>query len=133
MQVAGAVDFEFELNLAGDIREILAHVLIRGDRVFTCQLVAVRGTREEIHPCCDGRSDVRRTYLNTKTNVSTGAHENFPLNIWNILTCQRGLLYPLRSRTSGFGNPNRGMAVNGGQYYCSSSGHELCAACFRKS
>jgi hypothetical protein len=29
----------------------------------TSQLVAVRGTRENIQPCWDCRSDVRRTYL----------------------------------------------------------------------
>lgn len=115
MQVAGAVDLELEFDLTRKC-EILAHILIREGRVFTCQLVAVRGTREAIHPCCDGRSAVRRTYLNTKTKISAGAHKKLYLNSRNILTCQHGLLYLLRSRTSGFGNPNRGMAVNGGQY-----------------
>lgn len=40
-----------------------AHDIIIGGKVLTSQLVAVRGTRENIQPCWDCRSAVRRTYL----------------------------------------------------------------------
>lgn len=71
VQVAGAVDLKFELNLA-DIRELFVHVHLCRECLITCQLVAVRGTREAIHPCCDGRSAVRRIYLNTKAQSALG-------------------------------------------------------------
>lgn len=74
--------------------------------MLTCQLVAVKGTREKIHPCCEGRSAVRRMYLR-RAMVNAVCMKMSTRK----LTYQPGPPYPLRSRTSGFGNPNQGMAV----------------------
>lgn len=94
---------------------------------LTCQLVAVRGTREKSHPCCEGRSAVRRIYL-AQTPVNKA-----PIEAHGVLklTYQRGPPYPLRSRTSGFGNPNLGMAVasvNEGM-----TGNKMCAISIREA
>jgi hypothetical protein len=35
---------------------------VGGERI-TSQFVAVKGTREKSHPSCEGRSEVRRMYL----------------------------------------------------------------------
>jgi hypothetical protein len=42
-----------------------------GKRKFTSQFVAVRGTREKIHPSCEGRSEVSRTYLPRRSKPSS--------------------------------------------------------------
>jgi hypothetical protein len=80
MQVPGAMDLEFELDL--DICVSLGSFNIQKNLVFTCQLVAVRGTREAIHPCCDGRSAVRRIYLIAtlapELCISTNASSLYP-------------------------------------------------------
>lgn len=115
MQVPGTVDFELELDLEECVSLCSAKLFFPGSK-FTCQLVAVSGTREEIHPCCEGRSAVRRIYLIRQTSESIRILSTH-LFLY-ILTCRRGLLYLLRSRTSGFGSPNRGMAVSSGQHYC---------------
>lgn len=104
VQVALAVDFEFELDLYG----VRITRSTSDNWMLTCQLVAVKGTREKIHPCCDGRSAVRRIDLQRAIvkagRMQKGARE---------LTYQPEPPCPLRSRTSGFGNPNQGMAVAG--------------------
>lgn len=62
MQVTAAMDLELELNL----QNCELHISNSKTSLnLTCQLVAVKGTREKIHPCCDGRSFVRRMYLVT--------------------------------------------------------------------
>ena len=60
VQVTVPMEFEFEFNLA-PIRTIPTRHSEK--KKLTSQFVAVRGTREKTHPCCDGRSEVRRMYL----------------------------------------------------------------------
>lgn len=67
MQVPLAMNLELELDL--EERMSFCGSLIGLVSIFTCQLVAVSGTREAIQPCCDGRSAVRRMYLIRKKNV----------------------------------------------------------------
>jgi hypothetical protein len=55
-----AVDFEFYFNLSLTLEP---HMIRAYFSVLTSQFVAVRGTRENIHPSCDGRSEVSRIYL----------------------------------------------------------------------
>lgn len=54
------MDFKFDLDLErpSDICPEAQYCPIH-----TSQFVAVRGTRENIHPSCDGRSEVKRIYL----------------------------------------------------------------------
>jgi hypothetical protein len=61
VEVVVAVDLEFELNLEGGSVNSGSTKELQGGR--TSQFVAVRGTREKSQPCWEGRSEVRRTYL----------------------------------------------------------------------
>lgn len=68
VEVTLAVDLELDFNLHSN------EPMIRGaweERALTSQLVAVSGKREKSQPSCDGRSDVRRTYLSPLIQHST--------------------------------------------------------------
>lgn len=60
VEITLAVDLELDFNLHSNEPRIRA---AWEERVSTSQLVAVSGKREKSQPSCDGRSDVRRTYL----------------------------------------------------------------------
>lgn len=104
VQVTISVDTEFKFNL----RSLLDHAPFNFHVVteLTSQFVAVRGTREKAHPCCDGRSEVRRTYLVWSTQI----HPQTTLTN-SIHTDPHERWYHPQNRTSGFGNRNRGRAV----------------------
>ena len=56
--------FAVDLKLDLDLQQTISHnsQKIKAGRL-TSQLVAVNGKREKSQPSCDGRSDVRRIYL----------------------------------------------------------------------
>lgn len=62
VQVALAVELKLQFDLRQCEFDVVPAMPSSG-LLLTCQLVAVRGTREKIHPCCEGRSAVRRMYL----------------------------------------------------------------------
>jgi hypothetical protein len=61
MEVALAVDLEFDFNLV--LRSDLGSWEDEGEGKHTSQFVAVKGTLENSHPSCEGRSEVSRMYL----------------------------------------------------------------------
>jgi hypothetical protein len=114
VQIAIAVDLELELDLASKFVSFLRMIPPRGLCVY---LPIGRSQRHAGGDPSLLRWPVSReaNISEKKATVSTRAPEKVQ-SIRNILTCRRGLLYLLRSRTSGFGNPNRGMAVKDGQH-----------------
>jgi hypothetical protein len=73
----------------------------------TSQFVAVKGTREKSHPSCEGRSEVRRMYLERKSAYNSSKE---------LQDCgHTGLrvrLCFLQSQTIDFAYQNPGMAVS---------------------
>lgn len=49
-------------DLQGTLSRLCLRRFLAGD-IMTLQLVADNGKRENSHPSCEGRSDVRRIYL----------------------------------------------------------------------
>lgn len=62
MEISRAMYLKGDFDLQGTLSRLCLGGVLAGD-IMTLQLVADNGRRENSHPSCEGRSDVRRIYL----------------------------------------------------------------------